>query len=306
MLLPRTAERCIICLKEPPFPTGFDFTEEHIIPKAIGGVLTCEFLCKKCNDKFGDSFEAGVRFDPAIRIAAHNLRDILPALHSSIEQRQRYKVKTSVGHMPSVFRGRKVKELSKTLEDGSLMVSSEETESALLKKMQRSGRTKEEIAAAFEIFKSAQEEVPIKIARDLVVAKRQAFDGGPELSKSKLLSPLVSLKIAYEFAVLAFGTPVLAETPALNEIRRTLIEHDANSPACRVDLLFAQDRKYEPFHGIAFEGNSPYAKFQVRLFGYLAYRVHFPNLSFDQEPFKYTHNLKTDEEWVSPMISKMQ
>jgi hypothetical protein len=32
-------------------------------------------------------------------------------------------------------------------------------------------------------------------------------------------------------------------------------------------------KEYAPFHGVCFEGNDPYTKIQVRLFGKLSYRV---------------------------------
>ena len=57
-------------------------------------------------------------------------------------------------------------------------------------------------------------------------------------------------------------------------------------------------KKYEPFHGICFEGNSPYAKVQIRLFGGLAFRVHFLHLVVSGRRFTYTHKLDTNEEDV--------
>ena len=113
-----------------------------------------------------------------------------------------------------------------------------------------------------------------------------------------MLTPLVSLKIAYEFAVLSFGKPMLSnENPALREIRRVLLQGDTGSPVFNVENMVAKDGAPRPFHGIVFEGNNPHAVIQVRLFGYLAYRVHFPNLSIDNEPFGYTHTLDHGKEW---------
>jgi hypothetical protein len=66
--------------------------------------------------------------------------------------------------------------------------------------------------------------------------------------------------------------------------------------AFSVERLLAQD--YAPFHGICFEGNDPYVKIQVRLFGRLAYRVHFRRLSLDQRKIVYTHNLKSGDQDV--------
>lgn len=56
--------------------------------------------------------------------------------------------------------------------------------------------------------------------------------------------------------------------------------------------------KYEPIHGICFEGNDPYAKVQIRLFGWLAFRVHFLHLSVGGPRYVYTHRLDTGEELI--------
>lgn len=222
MLIPRFEERCISCLRAPPFEDGQGFTCEHVIPRALGGILRCEFLCGKCNAEYGHTFERKTRRDPAIRRAIWGLRNELPHLFRKIEKGQP-KIRDANGN-------------------------------------------------------------------DL-----------PDLSKGETLTPLVSLKIAYEFACLSFGSPMLAnDNPALREIRRTLIQGDIDAPVFRVQEMIAKDRTPRPFHGIAFEGNDPHAVIQVRLFGYLAYRVHFPNLAIQKEPFGYTHALDHGQEWVNP------
>ena len=46
-----------------------------------------------------------------------------------------------------------------------------------------------------------------------------------------------------------------------------------------------------PFHGIVFEGNNPHAQVQIRLFGWLAFRVHFKRLKVHALRCAYTHFL---------------
>ncbi|MBL8548268.1 MAG: hypothetical protein JNL81_17540 [Hyphomonadaceae bacterium] len=209
-------------MKTPPFDDGTGLTKEHVIPRALGGILQCEFLCHACNKEFGHTFERKTRRDPAIRRAIYALRNELPQLYRRIEKDQ-----------PKI--------------------------------------------------QSANGEIL------------------PDLSKGETLTPLISLKIAYEFAVLSFGSPMLAnDNPALREIRRALIQGDERAPVFNVQEMIAKDRTPRPFHGIAFEGNDPHAVIQVRLFGYLAYRVHFPNLAIDKEPFGYTHTLDHGQEWLNP------
>jgi len=119
-------------------------------------------------------------------------------------------------------------------------------------------------------------------------------NAGPDLSHGKPLDRLVDLKTTYEFAALLFGPPVFANNPALNEIRRTLRAQETTSKIFSMEPLMAD--QYAPFHGIALEGNDPYARFQIRLFGRLAYRVSLPNLSFDHRKIAYTQELTTSVE----------
>ena len=222
MLIPHCDERCISCVRLPPFEDEPTLTKEHVIPRVLGGILHCRFLCKQCNKEYGHTFERKIRRDPAIRRAIYSLRRELPDLYQKIE-----------GDQPKV------------------------------------------IDAQGELL--------------------------PDLSAGETLTSLVSLKIAYEFAVLSFGTPMLADdNPALREIRRALIEGDEGAPVYMVEEKFARDRTPRAFHGIAFEGNDPHAVIQVRLFGYLAYRVHFPNLAIQKAPFGYTHTLKDAQERLDP------
>jgi len=222
MLIPHCDERCISCLRSPPFEDEQGLTKEHIIPRVLGGILHCRFLCRRCNKEYGHTFERKTRRDPAIRRAIYSLRGELPHLYRKIEDGQ-----------PKVVNG-----------DGAL---------------------------------------------------------SPDLSVGETLTALVSLKIAYEFAVLSFGTPMLADNnPALRKIRRALIEGDEGAPVFTVQEMIARDRTPRAFHGIAFEGNNPHAVIQVRLFGYLAYRVHFPNLAIQKAPFGYTHTLSDAQERLDP------
>ncbi len=130
----------------------------------------------------------------------------------------------------------------------------------------------------------------------VVAISQPTFEIGPDFTSGETLTPLVALKTAYEFSVLSFGAAMLEDKPPLNDIRRTLLEGDASSPCFNVEAMITQDRTYEPFHGIAFEGNKPHAVIQVRLFGSLAYRVHFTALAIDFRPFGYCHDLNTGEE----------
>jgi hypothetical protein len=111
------------------------------------------------------------------------------------------------------------------------------------------------------------------------------------------LNVLVAVKIAFEFLALLSGTAICMISPQLNTVRSALKRQDKKTDAFDVEPLVAPN--YAPFHGICFDGNDPYVKIQVRLFGKLAYRVHLRHLALKSIPrIVYTHNLKSGEEEV--------
>src|SRR5258708_29391337 len=116
MKTPWLGDRCIICLENDAL------SEEHVIPEALGGDLTCDFLCKPCNDVFGSSFEAKAKTDPAIRIAAAKLRSEIPLIHDRIEHGQQYVAQSGPARVRGVFQQGAVTPLPSRHNDGSLMV----------------------------------------------------------------------------------------------------------------------------------------------------------------------------------------
>jgi hypothetical protein len=88
------------------------------------------------------------------------------------------------------------------------------------------------------------------------------------------------------------GAAICDSIPQLNEIRCAL-KCARSSPSFTVERLEATD--YAPFHGVCFEGNEPYTKIQVRLFGRLSYCVHFHHLSLDRPKIICTHYLKSGD-----------
>lgn len=72
-----------------------EFNEEHLIPEAIGGKLTCKFLCMHCNSQLGDELEAKLKEDARIRLAIENLKEILPDLWARMSENQPYTVQSA-------------------------------------------------------------------------------------------------------------------------------------------------------------------------------------------------------------------
>ncbi len=123
-----------------------------------------------------------------------------------------------------------------------------------------------------------------------------------DLSRSKLMSPLVPLKIGYEFLACHLGCAIYDDAPQMRELRAALRGTLEDDSYFWVERLNASE--CEPFHGIYFEGNSPYARVLIRLFGWLAFRVHFRRLSVAGPRFIYTHYLDTSCEDIRILESQ--
>jgi hypothetical protein len=115
-----------------------------------------------------------------------------------------------------------------------------------------------------------------------------------DFSDSRLMSPLVPLKIAFEFLACHLGTAIYDEAHQLQELRTALCEMVEDDPCFEVERLHATE--YKPFHGVCFEGNAPYARVLIRLFGWLGFRVHFRRLAVGEPTFVYTQSLATGSE----------
>jgi HNH endonuclease len=297
--VPHWLDRCIICLKtELEFKIGNVFSNEHVIPESLGGILRCDFLCKDCNSKFGGTFEAKAKCDPAVRRAIAALQTELPSLYASIEKGQSHLLATNIGQISGRYKDGEVVHHGTTLADGTLLVPDSMTEVHLTKMLKRKGSEDADVAAALTRYRSAQLEVEVPLSHGIAVIKRETTYVGPDFTDSKPLDPLVALKIAYEFSVLVMGAGILESQ--FDTIRRCLKENDNSSKAFKVEPLEAD--KFDTFHGIVFEGNMPHATIQVRLFGKLAYRVQLLGHGFNLKPISYTQDLKSGEDdikWCS-------
>ncbi len=119
----------------------------------------------------------------------------------------------------------------------------------------------------------------------------------PDLTKAPLMDLLIPAKTAFEFLALHVGTAIYEDSPQLTKVRKVLLDPTQESNVLRVERLSSGE--YDPFHGIFFEGNDPYAKVQIRLFGWLAFRVHFLYLFVGGPRFIYTHRLDSGEERIA-------
>jgi HNH endonuclease len=279
-------QRCIVCLAEK------SLSEEHVIPKSLGGILTSSFLCNSCNSAFGSGFEANARLSPEIRQAVTSLEQIPIDFKEKLERGSSYV--SQFGNHTATQKVRADGNLTTTrLGDGSLIVPEHEAAKHIESIMRKDGGTDAMVEQALAKWENSLPYCEIDLGSGVKVIKWNEHPANPAYTELQL-SPLVALKIAYEFSALIVGKAIYRSE--LQQIRDVLMSQDEDVAAGMVTYNWAH--KPDTFHGIAFAGNKPTAQFQVRLFGLLAYTICFPKIAISYSPIAYTHRLDTKEDWV--------
>lgn len=275
--------RCIVCMQEA------DLSIEHIIPRSIGGILTCRFLCKSCNERFGAGFEADARIAPEIRKAAGQHGESISDLRDRLEVGARYKQSFGDNDRTAELRKDRVLGAAK-LNDSSLIVPEMEAAQKIRSILGKSGASDREINSAVKTWEAAPPNTEVDLGHGVFIKRWQNHPARPTYDEPAL-SPLVPLKIAFEFVSLILGGAVYLRNHTLQEVRRILTDQDEASADALIEVGLATASA--PFHGIAFQGNRPNAQVQVRLFGTLSFTVEFPDLGIKTAPITYTHDLRT-------------
>ncbi len=275
---------CIVCLNSDRL------TDEHIIPKSLGGILTCRFLCATCNSNFGAGFEANARLAPELRKAAARLETI-PKLKGKLEHGAEYKAQFGDQSLEKNL-GKDGHFGTAKLEDGSLIVPESDVSKQLKSVLQKDGLTDPEISDAVDKWEAAPPDEIVEISDGYRIRKWQEHPATPTYTETPL-SPLVPLKIAYEYAALLVGGAIYC--PEFQGLRQILL--DQNEDMARQMVTYNWAKEPDAFHGIAFEDNHKVAQFQVRLFGLLAYTARFNGVTIEHKPIVYTHRLDTGKDW---------
>ena len=288
MRVPWTGKRCVLCLKEVPL------SREHIIPKALGGILTCSFLCKDCNSSLGALIDVKAKKDPRIRFAVDYLQSQIPNLAGKFTEGQKFISHGSGPIMQGTLHAGEFRVKSQKTEDGSLIQPTNDARKSIERILEKANVSRADIEKALDRFNELEENKAETLYLGLKVAKRTTDRLEPDLRDSKLLTPLFPLKIGYEFLALLLGTAIYKQDPALDDLRDALRRGIEDHPSFQVESLNASE--YRPSHGIRFVGNSPHAIVLIRLFGWLAFRVHFRRLTIDHSSISYSHSLDTNQD----------
>lgn len=288
--IPWTDKRCIFCLKEA------QLCAEHLIPKALGGRLTCRFLCVSCNSRFGHALEASAKSDYSVLLAAQHLVEVIPKLAKRVIESHPHVGESEPGPVPGFVRRGKFRVRSQTLEDGSMVQPTDDARKSVARILRKSGYAEMPTRNALAAFDDSQENKRVEIAPGLEIVKWTVQNIEPDINKGRFMNPLIPAKVAFEFLACHLCNLIYDDAPQFSAVRQALNSSNPETDVIHVERLIAD--KYEPFHGICFEGNDPCAKVQIRLFGWLAFRVHFRHLAFRGPRFIYTHRLDTGEEFV--------
>ena len=240
--------------------------------------------------------EASAKADPSILIAAENLKEQIPSLSKTLIDGHPHIGHSEPGPARGYIKNNEFRVLAKTLDDGSLIQPTDAARKSVVKILQKSGYDDAPIRKALSSFDSVPENKRVEIAPGLEVVKWSIHRLEKDMSRTQTMDPLIPAKIAYEFLACHVGSAIYNDLPNLARVRASINTKQMNPKVIRVERL--SSNKYEPFHGICFEGNDPYAKVQIRLFGWLAFRVHFLLLSISGPRFVYTHRLDTNEERI--------
>ena len=240
--------------------------------------------------------DATATSDPSILLAVQHLRKYFPELAQQITEKYPH---VTVGEGPRVsgyIKNREFRAKGQQLEDGTLILPADQTPDAIAKMLKRDECDEAQIHDALETLQALPESQRTAIVPGIEIINWTVQKIKPDLRQSAPLDPLLPTKIAFEFLALCAGTAIYANERPLPDLRHILMrDKDPDDMILRVEKL--SSGKYQTFHGIVIEDNTKYFQVQVRLFGWLTYRVHFLRLHLDGPSYKYTHCLKTGKEF---------
>ena len=288
MNIPWAGTKCILCLREEKLTT------EHLIPRSLGGQLTCRFLCRSCNSKLGSDIEASVSSDPDILQLASRAADSIPHLAQLIESHPQVG-QSARGPVPGFIDNDEFQIFPGELEDGSLVL--DDAQEFFVKRLRREGRASSEIDKAIAKINSLRDNERAEVSPGYFVTNWPVENVRPDMSKSRKMNPLVPAIIAFEFMALLAEDEIYREEPLLSELRAELLRRKQKSRVLSVQRLHANNAGSTLFHGIAFEGSDPYASVQIRLLGKLAFRVQFCHWIVNGPRVQYTHELESGEHY---------
>lgn len=277
------SSQCLLCLRPETL------TDEHVIPDSLLGKLVAKLLCVDCNSGIGTRVEKDARRDPSIATEIRRFADAFPDKATKLLPGLPVIAVGAGGPLKAHLKGDGVVVHSQPIDDGGFVhgspVAAARHVEAILVNQGIAGAPLKEL---LDLVDSAPLDQPVPLPGGYEFVRRST--GSIETDTGQpALNPLIPLKIAYEFLAGHAGDALLKDVPQFAAIRRILLGGEEDPEVATVVALIGESDR--PIHGILFEAGRPHVTIQVRLFGRLAYRVHFHQLSYDAERLVYTQDL---------------
>jgi len=197
------------------------------------------------------------------------------------------------GEVPGVIKNGIFQIKSRVENDGSLIMPTHIARKNIKKKIKKIAPKEITVTDALSRFDDAKEGTEVSIGKGIWVKKWSIKGIRPSLGK-RTINDLALVKIGYEFIALNLGKSIYE--PVFDAYRNILAGNNISPDVYRIDYL--RGPQYLPFHGVGIEQASPYVIVQIRLFGWLAFRVHILKISIKGIRYYYTHDLENKEEFI--------
>jgi hypothetical protein len=267
MFITWPGSRCVVCLS-----SSRNLSKAHVLSAAVGGLLVVPCLCGDCNSRLGYSAEAKLKLDPAVRLAIESINDDSSAV-AAMRDRQLFITEPGDLRVQVKREDGRFKILDSPQRDESRVKSPERARVEVETTLRRRGATQAKIEAARRRIEQAPVDIRTPVAPGVAIKKGRAANVLPNLN-AQFAPDTCYLSIAYLFLALLLGKTIY--DPALQPVRDALTgAHD--SRAWTVEPFMTR-RNYEPWHGLAFEVEQPDLTVHIRLFGRLAWLVHFTDV----------------------------
>jgi len=274
---------CIFCFRTNPEIT---FSKEHLIPDSLGGQLILnDWVCSKCNSRFGAEFDHEVLKNPEIVAALEKLR--LPHSRAQLIN-QNFRIRGFAGEIE--VKGRATMngfEFSPQPQpDGSIVHPEPEYKEPLLKSILRdqrlydAGLTTDQIMEEYERLVETYEKAAVgeKIAWPTLgrtlVKRSEAFKIKLEPKGPGDVSRLVA-KIGYEFGFLTCYREFLSSERVAKPLH-SFIMNGEKQPGFHVLRISTDFSDYVPVHFISFQVYEHVTRIVVGFFGSIAYTLIAP------------------------------
>lgn len=299
MKIPWLTERCIICLREPDAADPLSqLTDAHVIPESVGGKLSAEFLCDRCNSEMG-RVEGQLPRDITIIELVRQLEGELPAqLAKGILQHAAWFADTDdYGRL----QGSDDHTGDFSLRESENIRTDENMRKQLRAELARRGVPPEEVEEKAAEFEAAPDGAELEPAPGFTIVKHIDLSAVSfQRSYSEPLAPrAIALGIAYTFLALMLEDNIYRDElePVCEVLRRVVARDTAAADSWPIDCLQAPDTPPEPRHALAVKMEEGGLFVRIWLFRGRVWDVHFPGIGVRKEPF-YLLDLTTGEETV--------